>query len=118
MNKYVKLSLFGAVILFVAIVIIVQFNTANADAKKEAIEAFKIIETAFKEDRPLTEFEENELQPFLEKRDRFVEEYDNLKEKEKNDATLFYLVGLMYDTYGEDMEEFKEHYNEAKFLLE
>lgn len=118
MNKYVKFSIAGAIIIFITIAAIVYINSYSPKVLKASENAFSIIDGAFKEERELTEAEELELEGFLEMRDIAMDKFEELKWKDEQDAVLLLAVGDLYDKYLVDMEAFKTRYNEVKILLE
>lgn len=124
-KEYIKIGIAAMIVLIVTLGTIVQLNSPTLEVSKESKKAFSIIETAFKENRDLTEYDLMELKEFKKlRKDREEKYYDGkASRKEEKDAVLLHAVGKVVDLYEEGLENvpreyFFDKYNDAKILVE
>jgi hypothetical protein len=122
-QKYFKFLVAGFIVVFIAAIVIFKLNFGYSDGvKDQAQKAFNTVNTAYKENRQISNAELDQLKTFETLRaDREAKYYAGKASKlEENDATILHAVGQVIDDYSKgksSTEEFKKEYNDAKILV-
>jgi hypothetical protein len=122
-KRYFKFLFAGFIVVFIAGMVAFKLYFGYSDGiKDQALKAFNIVDTAFKENRQISDYELNELKIFETLRaDREAKFITGKTSKlEENDATILHAVGQVIDDYTagkSSTEEFKKEYNDAKILV-
>ncbi|MEK4966308.1 hypothetical protein MKX29_01155 [Cytobacillus sp. FSL R7-0696] len=132
MNKYIKISIAIGVILFIAIATFMDYYFGyDSTVHEKSLNAFNIVDEAYKEDRELTDYEIMELKEFEEYANKWVENADKkekLSERDSNSAGLILTVNslvMMYPMISDkefadedSLDLFHENYKNAQLLLD
>jgi hypothetical protein len=122
-QRYFKFIVAGLIIVFVAAMVIFKLNYGYSDGVKEqAQKAFNTVDTAYKENRQISNSELDQLKTFETLRaDREAKFNAGKSSKlEENDAVVLHAAGKVVDDYTagkSGTEEFKKEYEQAKVLL-
>jgi hypothetical protein len=122
-RKYFKFSIAGFIIIFIAAIVFFKLNYGYSDGVKEqAQKAFNTVDTAYKENRQLSNSELNQLKTFETLRaDREAKfNVGKASKLEENDAVVLHAAGKVVDDYTagkSGTNEFKKEYEQAKVLL-
>jgi hypothetical protein len=122
-HKYFKFYFVAFIIIFIVAMVTFKLNFGYSDGvKAQAQKAFNTIETAYKENRQLTNYELNGLKTFEYLRADREAKYNAGKASklEENDTVLLYAVGQVLDLYTKGKSgtgEFNKKYNDAKILV-
>ena len=99
MKNIYKFSIAGLIVIFIAVAVIINLNSYSNGVYEQSEKAFQIIETAYKEDRSLTDYELHEMDKFEELVTDRVTKFNHgiASKKEEKDAVLLHAVGSVID---------------------
>lgn len=122
-HRYFKFIIAAMIIILVAVAVVINLNSYSDGIHEEAQKAFNIVDTAYKQNRAITNYEKNELNTFENLKSDRVEKYNKgiASKKEEKDAVLLYAVGRVIDMYEQGKSgsaDFNDKYNQAKILLQ